>query len=220
MHIFDNTEWNTLKESYKRLPYLNDIRFIIITGDLHQYKETYEKTKVFLNNLLDLFNLTQKDIFTVPGNHDAGDCSSKEAITHFIEHEIDKDQDCYRKYFVKGKLIDCFDDYNQFIESFYGSYAKTMYPNPEQVTVKLIDAVLLAPRHEEQAYNSCNGILHIYKKQFRLLLEDIAKMCVESNACRYSYFKKLLKNMQNNHLVSTTSSLLEHSNLRGKGEYR
>ena len=52
------------------------------------------------------------------------------------------------------------------------------------------------------------------------LVENIAKTCVESNACRYSYFKKLLKNMQDNHSVPTTSSLPEHSNLRGKEEYR
>lgn len=57
-------------------------------------------------------------------------------------------------------------------------------------------------------------------RQIRLLLEDIAKTCVESNACRYSYFKKLLKNMQDNHSVPTISSLPEHSNLRGKEEYR
>lgn len=167
LHIFDNTEWSTLKESYRRLPYLKDICFIIITGDLHQYKGTYEKTKIFLNNLLDLFNLTKKDIFIVPGNHDAGDCSSKEAITHFIDHEVDKDQDCYRDYFVKGKLVDCFEDYNQFIESFYGSYAKMMYPNPEQVT-NIIWNNKINIIHLNTAIN-CNGnnerkqILDIYK---------------------------------------------------------
>lgn len=37
------------------------------------------------------------------------------------------------------------------------------------------DAVLLAPQHEEQTYNSCNGILHMCKNQSKLMLEDIAK---------------------------------------------
>ena len=50
--------------------------------------------------------------------------------------------------------------------------------------------------------------------------EDIAKTCVESNACRYSYFKKLLKNEQNNLSESSVYKLPEHSNLRGKEEYQ
>ena len=41
------------------------------------------------------------------------------------------------------------------------------------------DGVLLAPQHEEQTYNSCNGILHMCKNQSKLMLEDIAKTCVD-----------------------------------------
>ena len=52
----------------------------------------------------------------------------------------------------------------------------------------LIDHVLMAAEHEEQAYNSCNGILHMCTDQSKLLIEEISKTCVESNACRYSYF--------------------------------
>lgn len=54
----------------------------------------------------------------------------------------------------------------------------------------------------------------------KLILEDIAKTCVESNACRYSYFKKLLKNKQNNLSEGSVYKLPEHSNLRGKEEYQ
>ena len=68
--------------------------------------------------------------------------------------------------------------------------------------------------------NSCNGILHMCKDFPKLILEDIAKTCVESNACRYSYFKKLLKNKQNNLSEGSVYKLPEHSNLRGKEEYQ
>ncbi len=84
-------------------------------------------------------------------------------------------------------------------------------------TYKLIDTVLLSFDHEQQAYNSCNGILHMCKDQSKLLVEDIAKRCVESNACRYSYFKRLLKETKEN---KSTSSLPEHQNLRGKELYK
>lgn len=167
LHIFDNTEWNILKESYKRLPYLNDIRFIIVTGDLHQYKSDYEKTKIFLEHLLELFHLGKKDIFIVPGNHDSGECDSKEAITHFIEDKVDKDQDCYRKYFVKGKLVDSFTSYNQFINSFYGATSNVMYPEPEQVTVitwnNRINIIHLNTAINCNGNNELKQIVDIYK---------------------------------------------------------
>ena len=135
LHIFENTEWNTMRDAYKKLPYQNEIRFIIITGDLHQYKTDYEQTKEFLGNLLDLFCLSKKDIFIVPGNHDSGDCNTKSAITEYIENHIEKEPDCYREYLKKGNLLDCFTDYNNFIKAFYDDKAYEMYPEPEQVNV-------------------------------------------------------------------------------------
>lgn len=131
LHIFDNTELNTLKIAYQRLPYKEYIKFIVITGDLHQYKTDYKKTREFLEQLLEIFQLKKEDVFIVPGNHDSGDCDLKETITHFIESKVDKDQDCYRKYFVKGKLVDCFQEYSQFINEFYGTLATSIYPEPE-----------------------------------------------------------------------------------------
>ena len=135
LHLFDNTELNTLKAAYNRLPHKEDVKFLVITGDLHQYKTDYSKTKKFLEDLLDIFDLKKSDIFIVPGNHDSGECDSKEAFTNYIETTVDKDQDCYRNYFVKGKLIDCFQKYNEFIKDFYGPLASSMYPEPEQTSV-------------------------------------------------------------------------------------
>ena len=79
LHIYDNTEWIILQEAYKRLPYMKDIRFLVITGDLHQYKDDYEKTKKFLSNLLNLFNLSKKDIFIVE--------NAEHGISYLVEPE-------------------------------------------------------------------------------------------------------------------------------------
>ena len=86
---------------------------------------------------------------------------------------------------------------------------------------KLIDTVLLAPQHEEQAYNSCNGILHMCTNRPKMLVDEAAKLCVESNACRYSYFKKTLYNLTDNrHCSNAEQNLPEHENLRGKDIYQ
>ncbi len=87
-------------------------------------------------------------------------------------------------------------------------------------TKSLIERVLMAPEHEEQAYNSCNGILHMCKDQSKLLIEDIAKTCVESNVCHYSYFKRLLKDRQTASGSTGKNVLPNHENLRGKEEYK
>ena len=126
----------------------------------------------------------------------------------------------FPKYITRPEHMAPGHQYYKEVNSKDGAYYRRWASGIGPYMAKLIDGVLLSPRHEEQAYNSCNGILHMCKDQSRLILEDIAKTCVESNACRYSYFKKLLKNIQDNPRVTTTSSLPEHNNLRGKEEYR
>ena len=101
-----------------------------------------------------------------------------------------------------------------------GAYYRRWASAYGESTAELIDAVLRSARHEEQAFNSCADILHMCKDVPHGLVEEASRKCVETNTCRYSYFKKLLKNMQDNQLVAATSSLPEHSNLRGKEEYR
>ena len=126
----------------------------------------------------------------------------------------------FPKYITKPEHMDPEHQYYKEVNSKDGTYYRRWASSIGPYMEKLIDAVLLAPQHEEQAYNSCNGILHMCKDHPRLMLEGIAKTCVESNACRYSYFKKLLKNEQGNRSDSASYTLPEHSNLRGKEEYQ
>ena len=74
--------------------------------------------------------------------------------------------------------------------------------------------------HEEQAYNSCNGILNMCRDQSKLVIEEITKTCVESNVCRYSYFKRLLKETLEKGNPADKTVLPDHDNLRGKEEYK
>ena len=87
-------------------------------------------------------------------------------------------------------------------------------------TAKMIDAVLLSNQHEEQSYNSCNGILHMCTGQSKLLVEEAARLCVEGNACRYSYFKRCLKQLTDRSQGSEQQKLPSHENLRGKEVYK
>ena len=84
----------------------------------------------------------------------------------------------------------------------------------------MIDAVLLFNQHEEQSYNSCNGILHMCTGQSKLLVEEAARLCVDGNACRYSYFKRCLKQLTDRSQGSKQQKLPSHENLRGKEFYK
>lgn len=155
LHIFDNTEWKVMEEAYCNFEYKEYVKFILVTGDLHNFKENYEKAKEFLEKLLNFLGLSKRDIFIIPGNHDSGICNGKKAYTYFIENEVDNDQDCYREYFVKGKLEDCFDEYNTFIKEFYEDSLISPYEKPEQVNVRNWNGKLNII-HLNTAIN-CNG---------------------------------------------------------------
>lgn len=87
----------------------------------------------------------------------------------------------------------------------------------------LIDRILRGPKHEEQAYNSCAGILHACKDVPYSIVRETADKCVEANACKYSYFKKVLGQMKSGHqnnLSGDAPSLPSHPNIRGKEAFK
>lgn len=133
LHIFESTDWTIMQEAYKKLKESYNIKFIVVTGDLHQYGQDYTKTITFLNKLLNYFELTKNDIFILPGNHDAEDCEDKEAYLSYIDSNIDIDQDCYYKYFREDKLRKCFRKYNEFVLKFYEGSSIDFKDSPEDI---------------------------------------------------------------------------------------
>lgn len=166
LHIFENTEWNIMKNAYSHLSNKEKIKCVIITGDLHQYNDDYSKTMTFLNNIVDCFKLSKKDIFIVPGNHDSESCENKKAYTSYIENTIEDNPDSYCEYFVNGKLIDCFSSYDKFIKDFY-SDDLLPYENPEQVQMikwqNKINFIHLNTAINSNGDNTLDQIVDVYK---------------------------------------------------------
>ena len=52
------------------------------------------------------------------------------------------------------------------------------------------------------------------------LVEEAARLCVEGNACRYSYFKRCLKQLTERSQEKEQQKLPSHENLRGKEFYK
>lgn len=98
---------------------------------------------------------------------------------------------------------------------YYRNRAKAFGP----YMAKLIDAVLHSAVHEEQSYNSCNGILHSCDGISRVVAEEAAKTCVTCNTCRYSYFKRVLNDLLNKSGPGG-EKLPQHANIRGKDYYK
>lgn len=102
-----------------------------------------------------------------------------------------------------------------------GAYYRRWASAYGESTAELIDTILRSARHEEQAFNSCAGILHMCKGVPHGLVEEASHKCVETNTCRYSYFKKILAKVTSDHKTGSgdAATLPKHSNLRGKDFY-
>jgi transposase len=113
--------------------------------------------------------------------------------------------------------------YYKEINSKDGAYYRRWAAVYGEFMSELIDTVLRSARHEEQAYNSCSGILHSCKGVSHGLAEEAARKCVEMNACKYTYFKKVLSTVVNDHNKGSgrnIDSLPVHENIRGKDFYK
>lgn len=81
-----------------------------------------------------------------------------------------------------------------------------------------IDRILKAAKHEEQAYNSCAGLLHAVKDLPHGIVEETARQCIQMNSCWYKTFKQVLGHMQS--IPISSGELPVHENIRGKDFYK
>ena len=95
------------------------------------------------------------------------------------------------------------------------SRAQRIGPN----MLKLIKSVMLSFKHEEQSYNSLNGILHLCDGLSYVFCDEIAKMCLDNGIATYTYFKKALS-LAIQSKERKDNKLPEHNNIRGKDFYK
>ncbi len=102
--------------------------------------------------------------------------------------------------------------------AYYRRWASAFGKNMES----LIDRVLRSAKHEEQAYNSCMGILQYSKDSSRTLVDDAAETCLRLNTCNYSSFKRILNDLRDhkNTARPEPGHLPNHSNIRGKEAFK
>lgn len=83
---------------------------------------------------------------------------------------------------------------------------------------KLCKIVMYSFKHEEQSYNSLNGILHSCDGLSYVMCDEVAKSCIDAGCPTYSYFKKALTITVNS--KSRDNNLPKHKNIRGKDFYK
>lgn len=108
-------------------------------------------------------------------------------------------------------------DINSKDGNYYRRWASVFGPSMSE----LIERVLKASKHEEQAYNACAGILHQAKRIPYGIAEEAAKKCIDLNSCKYFTFKQILKKLNVKELSGAPPKALpEHENIRGKDYYK
>ena len=100
--------------------------------------------------------------------------------------------------------------------AYYRRWASVFGPNMSEC----IDRILKTPKHEEQAYNSCAGLLHAVKDLPHGVVEETARQCIQMNSCRYKAFKQVLAKVREGSADSSPDTLPAHENIRGKDYYR
>lgn len=118
LHIFCSSEWELMLKSYEESAEVFKPNFIIVTGDFCHIKKnkSYDAALKFLNAISSIFNLSKKDFYFVPGNHDARDFKGRYEIVTTIRSSVDTKPDVYKGY----PLVKAFKDYNRFVKAFYG----------------------------------------------------------------------------------------------------
>ena len=109
---------------------------------------------------------------------------------------------------------------NEHNGSFYRNWAKKFGP----FTYQFIDRFLNQADHEQQAYNSCNGILHTAESYVHERVEATAHKCLKKGIISYSKFIAELKNKPevvktDAEANKTTTTLPKHENIRGADYY-
>lgn len=124
IHILNSTDFNMQLNCYKCMPDFFNPNFIVVSGDFRhlRYNRTFDAAKKFLEQILDIFQLTKNDIFLVPGNHDATDQSIPGREEHHLKRIIsnaEKASDIPPEDIEY--LKEAFLDYKFFILDFYGN---------------------------------------------------------------------------------------------------
>ena len=117
LHIFSSSKWELMKDSYKRILRNKKIDFIIVTGDLHQIGNNYDKTIEFLNDFVEFLGIRKNDVYILPGNHDIEGFQFRELIVKDIVDHIENEDDYLDKYYEQ--LLNSYNKYIKFLEDFY-----------------------------------------------------------------------------------------------------
>lgn len=127
----------------------------------------------------------------------------------------------FPRYITKDEHMPANHQYYKDVNAHDGNYYRRWASAFGEDMAYLIDRVLRSAKHEEQAYNSCAGILHMCKEAPRHIVSEAAHKCKEANICKYSYFKKVFQMMMNENSSHTNNgSLPSHQNIRGRDSYQ
>lgn len=117
LHISKCTDWELMKQSYKKTLGDSGVEFILITGDLHQYQEDYLETEKFLNVLLSATKLNKDKLYIVPGNHDAENFDNKAPFLEYIIKHSGENEDVINQYL--DILSQSYKKYNEFYARYF-----------------------------------------------------------------------------------------------------
>jgi len=87
-------------------------------------------------------------------------------------------------------------------------------------TARLVQAILAARRHPEQAFRSCLGILRLSSQASPAQMETACQIALQARLLNYSGFKDILEHLPASTKKDSLSPLPAHENIRGGNYYQ
>lgn len=118
LHVFHEADTTLMQDDYRELAKIISPKFLVVTGDFRhkRYMTDFSPALDYLESLIKIFAFDKKDVFLIPGNHDANYYDGREdAISDICLQSEEGNYNVYSKYLLnKG-----FCDYDSFVREFY-----------------------------------------------------------------------------------------------------
>ncbi len=118
LHVFPEADTTLMLDDYRELAKIISPDFLVATGDFRhkKYETDFSLARNYLELLIGIFHINKRNIFLVPGNHDANNYDGRiDAVSDVCQHSKEGDYNVYSKYLLNRG----FSDYDYFVRKFY-----------------------------------------------------------------------------------------------------
>lgn len=184
---FHHDNYNTLKMRNELVNYINELQkekafdFLLVTGDIANKGGSYnDEVKQFLNNIVEVMNITKTDVHLIPGNHDITRGEVRSFVIDSILREpspsdkLDRLSDESYQTLIAAQS-NFFNFYKEFLGEEYPKEKLHFVRSSKNYNILSLNTCLISDRRGEE------GSLLIGKKRFYDAIQELQEVTSRNN---------------------------------------